>query len=351
MPICSPASKFSSSPRVLCRPLIHLPCHGTGTWKGLVACANSSLSMEKAREYFQQIVSGVAYMHENQVCHRDLKLDNCILDPDTETIKICDFGLASPFKKPADGLSSHLTTNVGSLPYMAPELFHGDYDGALVDVWALGVILYALTAKRMPFEAKDDNTLQTLIEAANPEYPTWLPTELKDLLMKIFVADPHERITLDGIMAHHWFRQGFQKIPGASLRPLDSIFVIPLDDDPMKGRLLPNSIFSLIAKMGPIQLAGCIWNECPPLPIVVLSVGMPCYTVWTCLRPELEGAGELDMGYSTWTLNAELNGEMVRYTIEFYSRGEETLLGICCTSPDEYLEPFVYLVKSKLGLL
>lgn len=319
--------------------------------KDLVACANSPLSIEKACEYFHQIVSGVAYMHENQLCHRDLKLDNCILDPDTDTVKICDFGLASPFKKPADGLTSpSLTTNVGSLPYMAPELFRGDYDGALVDVWALGVILYALTAKRMPFEAKDDQTMQKLIEAANPEYPPWLPTDLKDLLMKIFVADPRDRITLDGIMAHRAFNVGFKRIPGAPLRPLDSIFVIPLDDDPRKGRLLPNSIFSLIAKMGPIQMAGFVWDECPPLPTVVLSVGMPCYTVWTYLRPELEGAGKLDMGYSTWTLVADLDGEMVKYTIEFYSHGEETLLGICCTSPDDYLEPFVHFVKSKLGL-
>jgi serine/threonine protein kinase len=87
---------------------------------------------------FQQIISGVEYIHQHQIAHRDLKPENILLKDGN--IKIADFGLSNYM---VDGNS--LQTSCGSPNYAAPEIIMAQkYSGQAVDTWSCGVILYAL---------------------------------------------------------------------------------------------------------------------------------------------------------------------------------------------------------------
>ncbi len=94
---------------------------------------------DEARRIFQQIISAIEYSHFNKMAHRDLKPENLLLDEDNN-IKLIDFGLANLMK---DGAS--LTTACGSPNYAAPEVIAGlSYGGQEVDIWSIGIILYAM---------------------------------------------------------------------------------------------------------------------------------------------------------------------------------------------------------------
>ena len=102
----------------------------------------------EARFYFRQILEGVLYCHSRQLCHRDMKLENLLLDSAGKTVKITDFGFA---KNLADGNAS---TVLGTAVYVAPEVLAGEqYDGFKVDMWACGVVLFAMVAGSYPFGA------------------------------------------------------------------------------------------------------------------------------------------------------------------------------------------------------
>jgi len=100
-----------------------------------------NLSEEESRIFFKQIVRAVHYVHSKKIIHRDLKLENILLDSKNQC-KIVDFGLS-------DYVSSkeRTVTDAGTQAYLAPEVFNGssgDADPFKIDVWGLGVILFAL---------------------------------------------------------------------------------------------------------------------------------------------------------------------------------------------------------------
>ncbi|KAJ8930208.1 hypothetical protein NQ314_017016 [Rhamnusium bicolor] len=118
------------------------------------------LSESESRMFFRQIVSAVAYLHSLGYAHRDLKpvsyLKNVLLDK-FQNLKLIDFGLCA---RPSGGMESPLYTSCGSPTYAAPELVLGmQYLGPEVDVWAMGVLLYALLAGSLPF---DDHNIDSL---------------------------------------------------------------------------------------------------------------------------------------------------------------------------------------------
>lgn len=103
---------------------------------------------------WKQIVSGVDYLHEMGLAHRDLKLDNCVLTTDG-TVKIIDFGTAIVFQYP-DQRPTKATGVVGSDPYLAPEvLFEKDYNPRLTDVWSVAIIFLCMVLRRFPWKIPD----------------------------------------------------------------------------------------------------------------------------------------------------------------------------------------------------
>ncbi|KAH7388336.1 hypothetical protein KP509_16G070700 [Ceratopteris richardii] len=171
-------------------------------------CKAGRFSEDEARYFFQQLVSGVSYCHSQQICHRDLKLENVLLDDSpAPRLKICDFGYSK-----SSVLHSQPKSTVGTPAYIAPEvLSKKEYDGRIADVWSCGVTLYVMLAGAYPFEDPQDprNFRKTIQRIVKVQYmiPDQIPIsrECQHLISRIFVGNPAERITMAEIKAHEWF--------------------------------------------------------------------------------------------------------------------------------------------------
>ncbi|GAA0173336.1 non-receptor serine/threonine protein kinase [Lithospermum erythrorhizon] len=156
--------------------------------------AAGRFSEDEARYFFQQIICGVAFCHSMQICHRDLKLENILLDGNPAggpLIKICDFGYSK-----SSVLHSVPNSTVGTPGYMAPEvLSRRSYDGKIADVWSCGVSLYIMLVGAYPFEDPADplnyKTMVSKIMGIQYKIPEHihLSQECRDLLSRIFVAN------------------------------------------------------------------------------------------------------------------------------------------------------------------
>ncbi|KAJ6798154.1 putative serine/threonine-protein kinase SAPK7 [Iris pallida] len=171
-------------------------------------CNAGRFSEDEARYFFQQLICGVSYCHFMQVCHRDLKLENTLLDDSpAPVLKICDFGYSK-----SSLLHSRPKSTVGTPAYIAPEVLSSrEYDGKLADVWSCGVSLYVMLVGAYPFEDPDDtkNFTKTIerIMAIQYNIPDHIriSQDCNNLLSQIFVANPTKRITIGEIRNHPWF--------------------------------------------------------------------------------------------------------------------------------------------------
>ncbi|KAK7311119.1 hypothetical protein RJT34_09039 [Clitoria ternatea] len=171
-------------------------------------CNAGRFCESEAKYFFRQLISGVSYCHSMEICHRDLKLENTLLDGSSAPqLKICDFGYSK-----SSVLHSQPKSTVGTPAYIAPEvLSRSKYDGKVADVWSCGVTLYVMLVGSYPFEDPDDprNFRKTLQRILNVDYsiPNYvrLSKDCANLLSQIFVASPEKRITISEIKTHPWF--------------------------------------------------------------------------------------------------------------------------------------------------
>mmetsp|Transcript_44762 Transcript_44762/g.136605 ORF Transcript_44762/g.136605 Transcript_44762/m.136605 type:complete len:408 (-) Transcript_44762:102-1325(-) len=161
-----------------------------------------SLDPEEARGFFQQIVSAVEFMHYKRVVHRDLKLENILLDPRHENIKIVDFGLSNFVRE-----GELMYTACGSPHYAAPEIISGKpYSGFGVDIWSVGVILYAMVCGALPFQ--EDNMREQFRKIKEGIYyiPSQLPAGPRNLIKGMIQVDTEKRLNTQTIQRYRWFR-------------------------------------------------------------------------------------------------------------------------------------------------
>jgi serine/threonine protein kinase len=159
-----------------------------------------SMESEKVQKIFTQLVGAVSYVHQKSCVHRDLKLENILLDKN-ENVKLVDFG----FTREYEGKASYLQTWCGTVCYSAPEMIKGEkYAGEKVDVWSLGIILYALLCGELPFDEDDETSTKSKILKDEPKYPDHLPPPAKDLIVSLLSKRPIRRPTLADILQHPW---------------------------------------------------------------------------------------------------------------------------------------------------
>ncbi|KAA8894645.1 kinase-like domain-containing protein [Sphaerosporella brunnea] len=170
-------------------------CPGDELYNYLIK--NGRLSVQKTKRIFTQLVGAVSYVHLNNCVHRDLKLENIMLDKN-ENVKLCDFGFTREYER-----NKLLQTFCGTVCYSAPEMLKGErYMAHAVDVWSLGVILYALLCGELPFDEDVESDTKLKILNDEPKYPADLPEDAVSLLKALLQKKPSLRPTLSDLLAH-----------------------------------------------------------------------------------------------------------------------------------------------------
>lgn len=178
-----------------------------------------SFDVECTRFYGAQILDSVAYMHSRGVIHRDLKPENVLLDRDMHT-KITDFGTAKILPDPkvysssrevalgdsTDGAETDRAVSfVGTAEYVSPELLRDKNACKASDLWAFGCIIYQLLAGRPPFKAANEYLTFQKILALDYSFPEGFPEVARDLVERLLVLEPANRLPVEHIRNHRFF--------------------------------------------------------------------------------------------------------------------------------------------------
>lgn len=153
------------------------------------------------KSIIKQVVRALLYCHKKGILHRDIKLENILIDHENK-IKLTDFGLCR-IKKYTD---EYFNGVVGTARYIAPEILHNKDYNESIDVWGLGIVLFILLTGEYPFDGKKKETIFIRIKNNDIKYGNYdlTSTEIK-LLKRLLCKDPRYRIQLEDITKHEWF--------------------------------------------------------------------------------------------------------------------------------------------------
>ncbi|OHT05995.1 CAMK family protein kinase [Tritrichomonas foetus] len=163
---------------------------------------NGSVSENDAKYIFKQIVLSLKYIHSQSVIHRDIKPENILID-ENKNIKIIDFGLAEFYFK--ENENELITSQSGSLIYMSPEWVSGQYNGVKNDIWALGIILYILFFKGIPWTKQNHKIVVKQISELTFFVSKSISEPARDLINSILTYED-KRLTLEQIENHEWLK-------------------------------------------------------------------------------------------------------------------------------------------------
>ena len=191
------------------------------------------LSEKMAKFLFRQIILGIQHIHSKNVVHRDIKLENILIDFDNN-VKICDFGIG----KVLENEDELLYDKCGTPMYMAPEIILANddngYKGFPVDIWSSGITLYIMLSGSLPFNIKNKNNnkedmalnsikdknnifLQNQIVNVKPKEIENISIEAKNLLKGLLNKNPSKRLTCSQILNHPWLKHSYNNMDSLNL--------------------------------------------------------------------------------------------------------------------------------------
>ncbi|XP_072395640.1 uncharacterized protein [Diabrotica undecimpunctata] len=182
---------------------------------------NGKLGEKQTKAYARQFSSALSHMHNLKVVHRDLKMENVMLNSSQTQIKIVDFGLSNFWN-----IDNPLRTHCGSPEYAAPELFvTGKRYGTEVDLWSFGIILYGMLVGQLPFvtcrstqlssQEKRKQLITQINKGLNSTHRKSLATfstDFRSLISQLLVADFSKRMTTKELIVHPWITDKGTKI-------------------------------------------------------------------------------------------------------------------------------------------
>ena len=207
--------------------------------------SRGKLSENESLKFFHQLINALFYLHSQNIAHRDIKIDNLLLDSNKD-LKLIDFGLSTKYKE--DEL---LSQPCGTIVYAAPEVLdYKDYHGMLADVWSCGIVLYGMLSGFLPFGDSDDEINKKMVLEGRIKMPNFFSLGAKNLLKHMLDINPLTRFTLDDIMEHPWFNKirynitpgiivGVNKIP-VDEKILDLCVSYNLDKDKVRNSIINN---------------------------------------------------------------------------------------------------------------
>ncbi|CAG9328242.1 unnamed protein product [Blepharisma stoltei] len=161
---------------------------------------NRRIEENDAKRIVKQILCAMEYCHAKNVTHRDLKLENLLLDEKND-VKIIDFGFATCFSS-----EKKVKIFCGTPSYMAPEIVaRKEYAGPPVDVWAIGVLIFVLLCGHYPFKGNGDKELYRKIQQGYFMIPQHVSLSAKSLISRILKVDPTKRPKVSEILQDPWF--------------------------------------------------------------------------------------------------------------------------------------------------
>lgn len=154
----------------------------------------------RSASYIASLAHALDYCHSKHVIHRDLKPENILVGLNGE-LKIADFGWSVHAPR------NRRTTMCGTLDYLPPEMVEGRSHSHSVDLWALGILTYEFLVGKPPFETDSQQDTYRKISTIDLNIPKDLSRNAADLIGRLLVKDPIERLSLKDVLRHPWITE------------------------------------------------------------------------------------------------------------------------------------------------
>lgn len=170
------------------------------------------LEEAEARTVFAQVLAGLEYCHGLSISHRDIKLENVIIDKQNN-VKIIDFGFSTLTE-----VGERTKVFCGTPSYMAPEIIQRrEFLGPAADLWALGVLLYALLSGIFPYRGLTDKELYAKITKGLFSFPHCIPQSARSLIQSLLSLEPGKRPACAQVLQHSWVLNSASVLSSATL--------------------------------------------------------------------------------------------------------------------------------------